>query len=89
MAVMKSAKSEESLLRQLADQRKLTQERDANIDDLLKDTRRLAALLSEETQARSRQGLDHAVALEKIVNLTAERDALLLALVAAYRTRKP
>jgi hypothetical protein len=43
----------------------------------------------DEAKRASKQGLDFIVTVEQNVNLRAERDALLLALVAAYKTRKP
>lgn len=45
--------------------------------------------LDEERSGCNKKALDLGIAIERLVNMTAERDALLQALVAAYRTRKP
>lgn len=82
-------KLEETLKRQLDEQRQLTRERDDNIETLLKDLRNAAENYAAEHSAHTKKSLDWCVEVEKNVNLRAERDALLLALVAAYKTRKP
>jgi hypothetical protein len=81
--------SESQLKILLHESQALATDRLRTIETLTTELRTVRTNLDEERAASGRKSIEYLVALEKNVNLTAERDALMLALVAAYRTRKP
>lgn len=61
---------------------------EARLTHELAGAKEALANANAELASRSKLTLDHAIALERISKLEAERDALLAALVDAHRTRK-
>lgn len=77
------------MAQRLSDATNLAAARRAEIDRMIEEIRGLKVVLEVEHNAHSKKSMEILVTVEKLVNMTAERDALLIALVAAYRTRKP